>query len=252
MKQPLALLLLCLLPGGCGPKAPDTILAAQGRAGQVSKANISLGLGYMQDRQYRKALNAFRRAREATPERAEPYHMLGLLHQQLREFARAEDYLHKALSIEPNAPEVLNNLGSLLCQRQRQDEAETVFLRAANDPLYDNQALAWSNAGACMQAAGELDKAEKYLRKALSLNPQLPVALLKLSELSYRQGEYLSARAFLQRHLAVVEAAPQSLLLGIRIEQQLGNQAQVRNFGRKLRNRFPDASETQEYRQMKK
>lgn len=252
MKQRLPLLLLCLVAGGCGPKEPATILAAQDRAGQVSRANVSLGVGYMQDRQYRKAMAAFTRAREATPEDAEPYHMLGLLHQQLGEFDQAEDYMHRALSIEPNAPEVLNNLGSLLCQMQKPDAAETAFLRAASDPLYDNQALAWSNAGTCMQTAGELEKAEQYLRKALALNPQLPVTLLKLSELSWQQGEYLSARAFLQRHLAVAESTPQSLLLGVRIEKQLGNQSQARSFGMKLRNRFPDARETQEYQQMEK
>ena len=245
MKYMIAGLAACLVVVGCAGDRTEKLLPDEDRGVRVMTANMRLGLGYLRDQQYRKALAAFTRAREANPSAAEPYHMLGLLHQQLGEFERSEAYFRKAIQIAPETPEILNNLGSLLCQIERRDEAEEVFLRAASNPLYESPELALTNAGYCVQGAGRLEEADRYYRQALDLNPRAPMALFRSADLSYQEGRYLSARGFLQRYLDIAPNTPQTLLLGARIETRLGNRQRAAQFTTRLKNLFPDSQEAQ-------
>jgi type IV pilus assembly protein PilF len=64
-----------------------------------------------------------------------------------------------------------------------------------------------------------------------------------MAELSYDQGEYISARGYLQRYLELTTHTPKSLWLGIRIEQELGDKNAVSSYALLLRNNYPDTKE---------
>jgi type IV pilus assembly protein PilF len=62
----------------------------------------------------------------------------------------------------------------------------------------------------------------------------------------YRRGEYERARFYIGRVNGVQELSnAQTLWLAVRIENKAGNIRGVRDVGRQLRNRFPNAPETQ-------
>ena len=88
---------------------------------------------------------------------------------------------------------------------------------------------------------GDLDKAEKYLRQSLEFDDKVPDTLLAMSEVSYRQSSYLRARAFLQRYEAVGPITEESLLLGYRIESELGDQRSAQRYRTELAERHPEA-----------
>jgi len=136
---------------------------------------------------------------------------------------------------------VNNNYGAYLCGTGRQKEAERYFLTAVDDPFYDTPAIALSNAGACALTLGDLDKAESFLRQSLGYDDKLGAALLPMAEVSYRQGSYLRARAFLQRFEAVDATTRESLVLGYRIESQLGDQKSAERYRLELLERYPGA-----------
>ncbi len=64
-----------------------------------------------------------------------------------------------------------------------------------------------------------------------------------MSDLSYNQGNYLSARGYLQRYLEIANHTPISLWLGIRIERELGDKNALSSYALSLRNNFPDSKE---------
>ena len=70
----------------------------------------------------------------------------------------------------------LNNYGNFLCVLGRLSEAEKAFSKAAENPLYDAPEIAMTNAGQCLYQNEEIERAEKYYRSALQLNPQVPQA----------------------------------------------------------------------------
>ena len=64
-----------------------------------------------------------------------------------------------------------------------------------------------------------------------------------MAKLSYANGNYLSARAFLQRYLEIANQTPASLWLGIQIEQKLGDKNTLSSYALLLKNNFPDSRE---------
>ena len=137
----------------------------------------------------------------------------------------------------------LNNYGQFLCQEARYDEAEEIFLKAAQNPLYSTPEIALSNAGTCAMAQSKLDIAETHFRNALEKNPRVAVALIQMSQISYENANYLSARAYLQRYLEISPHTAKSLWLGIRIERELGDKNTLSSYTLLLKNKFPDSRE---------
>jgi type IV pilus assembly protein PilF len=64
-----------------------------------------------------------------------------------------------------------------------------------------------------------------------------------MAQLSFGNKNYLSARAHLQRYLAVSRHSPVSLWLGIKIEKKLGNKDALSSYAMSLRNNYPDSRE---------
>ncbi len=213
---------------------------------EAAVANLNLAIEYMRIGNLETALERLNRAHDADPKYFATHNVYGLLYQRLGEPDRAERHFKRAISLNNNDSASKNNYGNFLCQAGRYKEAEEIFLSAAVNPLYDTPEVAYSNAATCAMMNNRQDTAEKYFRNALSLNPSLPAALIQMSELSYKQNNYLSARGYLQRYLAIARHTPRTLSLGIKIEEELGDTNTVSSYRMLLKNNFPDSPEAQE------
>lgn len=240
--------LVLLIPGlsSCaqtyGPGGP---LSAPGRSNEVAEANLNLGVAYLQRGEYEKSLEKLNKALSADPGYTPTLNALGLLYQRLGKPVEAEDYFKRALNRTPNDPSTLNNYGQFLCTNDRYDEAQATFLKAASNPLYETPEISITNAGTCALRNGQPDIAEQHFRKALDKNPRVPIALIQMCQLSYDQGNYLSARGYLQRYLEVAKHTANSLWLGIQIEQNLGDKNTLSSYALLLKNNFPDSREAE-------
>ena len=86
---------------------------------------------------------------------------------------------------------------------------------------------------------GDEVKAEEWLRKALSLQPDQPQALYHLADLSFQRGELGNARSLITRHLQKTVPAAEALWLAARIEHQMGDRNALASYGVLLNNRYP-------------
>lgn len=235
---PLLLLVSCAQMGGGGGE-----LQTEYDANEVAQTNTRLGVAYMQEGNFEKALAKLERAREADPNYPVVHNMLGLLYQRLGEHEKAEDSFQQGLRLAPKNANVLNNYGQFLCSRNRYEEALQAFDKAAKNPLNENPARALTNAGTCALLNNDTARAEEFYRRALQANPRHAVALLQMADLQYDKGEFLSARGYLQRHLEVARHSARSLWLGIRIERELGDSDTVSSYALHLKSNFPDSEE---------
>lgn len=225
------------IQGADGPLSPSE------RSNEVAEANLNLGIAYLKRGEYEKSLEKLNKALSADPNYSPTLNTLGILYQKLGKPAEAEDYFKRALSKNASDPSTLNNYGQFLCTNDRYEEAQEAFLKAASNPLYETPEISITNAGTCALKNNQPDIAEQHFRAALDKNPGVPVALIQMSQLSYDQGNYMSARGYLQRYLEVAKHTPASLWLGIQIEQQLGDKNTLSSYALLLRNNFPDSKE---------
>ncbi len=212
------------------------------QAFNVAITNMNLGIEYMRQGAYESALEKLNRSILAKPDFAPSYNVLGLLHQRLGYPVKAEAYFKKSIKLDPSDSSTYNNYGLFLCNNDRLDEAETVFLTAANNPFYDTPEIALTNAGICLFNS-KPDTGENYFKQALSKNPSFTHALIQMADVSYNKSEYELAHQYFDRYKGNANQTPKSLWLGIRICNELGYKDDVSSYALLLRNKYPDSKE---------
>lgn len=249
MKQILALIaLLGLLgcvpvsPGGAGKTGES---APTGSALNRAKIHTELGAGYYTQGQYTIALNELNIALAAEPGYAPAYNILGLVRADLREDQQAEEAFRRAISLQPQYSEALNNFGLFLCRQGKVEDALARFESALANPLYSTPDKALANAGACSLSKGDVAKAEVYFMRALRHSPNSASAVQGMAEVDFRLGRLLAARSKLRQLTDRIELNPQALWLGVRVERALGDRAAENSYSTQLRRRFPEAMQTQ-------
>ncbi|MGK0297966.1 MAG: type IV pilus assembly protein PilF [Gammaproteobacteria bacterium] len=246
MKFQILFLTFTFFISGCTPSANNSTLRPSESTNQIAITNLNLAIEYMRSGSMEIALEKLNRAYDADPKYFGTHNAYGLLYQQLGDPVLAEQHFKKAIELNYNDSAAKNNYGNFLCQAGRYSEAESIFLSAAANPLYITPAIAYANAGTCAVINNRIDMAEEHFRAALTINPEIATALLQMSKISFDQKNFLSARGYLQRYQSVTNHSSSSLLLGIKIEKELGDRNTVSSYEMLLKNNYPDSAEIQE------
>jgi len=127
---------------------------------------------------------------------------LGLVLSEQGRFEQAEDYCKKALKINPNMPGAHNNLGNIYRARGLQNEAEQSYRKAIKQGMQTPEI--WCNLGTVLQEQGHNDDARDAYDKALALDDRFVAAHSNLGGLLLTELKLEEAWRHLQRaeHLA--------------------------------------------------
>ena len=215
---------------------------------KAAETNTALGRQYMERGQYEVALEKLKRAVAFEKSYAPAHTMLGILYETINNDQMAGEEYRLAVHYDPDDGDVNNNYAAFLCSQGKGKEAQRYFETAFRDPFYATPEVAYANAGLCALGMGELDKAEKYLRQSLEYDAEITQSLLSMASINYRNGTYLSARAFLQRFESIAEPTPESLYLGFRIEDALGDTSAASQYRASLLSTFPNSAEAKQAR----
>lgn len=237
---------IMLLPGCSSTSAKK--VDEPDKARRAAETNTSLGRSYMERGQDEIALEKLKRAVANDKTYAPAHTMLGVLYESLDMDEEAGKEYRLAVNYDPKDGDVNNNYAAFLCRTGKGTEAQKYFEVAFKAPFYATPQIAYANAGLCALGMNDLDKAERYLRQSLEYNAEISEALLAMSSLNFRRGEYLNARAFLQRYESEEDATAESLMLGYQIERALGDQTAATNYQRQLLSQFPGSAEATQAR----
>lgn len=231
----------CTTEGGGQNWKPDRQKAAE--------ANAELGLRYMLRGNNEVALAKFTSALKYDDRSVNAHHYLGELYLRLNKVPEAEQHYLAALKYsEDDDPALLNNYGAFLCSQARVEEAEGVFIKVLENPVYRGRANVYENLGICMNRVGRYVEAEEYFRRALGIQPERVSTLLAMAEMRYNEENLLSARAFMQRFETQQQHnSADTLWLAIRIERRLDDLKAVEAYGTQLLTKFPDSREAGRY-----
>ncbi len=249
-------LLLVLLIGCAKPNVNKYVEAdsnngsSQQRGKSPADIYVQLGIAYMREGQFATALQKLRRGLELDPNNANIHNVMALVYDQLDKTEKATSYFNSAVSLNPNDPYIRNARATHYCKLKQYAKADADFNAALKNPLYSTPWIALTNAGLCVLRQDNFAKAESYFRRALSRNSQYYIALEEMIKINWQQKNYLSARAYLERYLAVHPPSSALLWLAIRIESALNNQKAMERYKQQLLELFPDALEVQQMREM--
>jgi len=246
-----ALLFFVLFISGCASKQEqDQDPYDESDSRKLVESNTSLGLEYMNRGQYEVALGKLKKAIREDPGYAPAQTVIAVLYERIGEQELAAKHYKKAYEAAPKDGDVNNNYGVYLCQQGKEDKAIEHFMKALKDPFYSTPAIALTNAGSCAIRYGHYVEADEYLRSALKIEPDLPDALMNMARLSFERGNYLSARAFMQRYEIAAKHEAETLLLAFRIEMASDNRKGANKYKLILESNFPDSEETAEARRL--
>ena len=157
--------------------------------------------------------------------------------------AGAGKHYLRAAELGPDNGGALGNYGIWLCGQGHVADSLAWFDRALAVPGYADSSVVLGNSGTCAGKAGQQQRAERDLRRAIAIDPENPVALAALAQREFGAGNAFEARAFSERRLAAAPADPKALLLASQIEQKLGDSTAAARYVSRLKAEFPDAPE---------
>lgn len=236
MKLSIALLLSLWLTA-CVTEGPQN--GVETNLAESARTNTSLAIEYARNGNVELAMEKARRALSQNESYAPAHSAIAVLYAQRGEEAQAIKHYRRAISLDPRDLFTRNNFAIFECERGRTDAALELFESVARNKDYNAPDGALINAGVCANRAGRSDKAEAYFREALALKPDNPDALLQLATISARKQDWLRVRAFIQRRDRSSKATAESLKLGIRAEQALGDSAAAERLRLQLQHDFP-------------
>lgn len=145
------------------------------------------------------AITQLERAIEIAPLYADAWNHLGTIHYMAKRYSQAESCFRKALEADLDAYAPLVNLGGVLLNLNRPDEAIRYNQYAVlREPL---DALAHSQLGMNYYALGRLDLAERSLKEAIRLDAaHFSLPYLTLADIYRAQGRTADAQAALEAH----------------------------------------------------
>jgi type IV pilus assembly protein PilF len=206
---------------------------------RAALTEVALAEQYIETSQYEIALDRLQRATKLDPNSADAYTVLGLLYERINRPAQADASYAKSVKLAPDKGDVLNNYGAWLCRSGRTTEADAWFRKAVADPFYKTPAAALANASQCALKAGKPELAEGYDRQILAIDPANVAALQDMTSILFARGDFLHARAFVERLLAAGKIAPESLDLAASIEDKLGDTEAARGYRNRIATEFP-------------
>ncbi|MEO5862302.1 MAG: type IV pilus biogenesis/stability protein PilW [Burkholderiales bacterium] len=247
------LVVMMVLLAGCANKAPKpapvpelkklTVAEQAAEARYRADVHAELAANYYTRQQYDIALEELTIALASDPKHVSAYNLLGLTYMELQQDRKAEEAFATALRLAPDNPDVNNNYGWYLCNRERQKESIPFFLTAVRDTLYKQPHKPLTNAGICSRRAGNQPQAEEYFRRALRLAPADPQINLQLADLNFSRNNFPQAKLHLTRVIEAQISTAEVLWLAVRLDRKMGDRNSEASNALKLKRRFPESRE---------
>lgn len=157
---------LARLSKGDFQNAEPVLAKAVGLDNRLWKGHNGLGVIYNRTQRPQTALTHLTKALALKPGEAGIFNNLGLAEMLLENLERAEWYFNRALAIDSKHRLARSNLGLLMANQRRWDEALTHFTSVLGEPR------AQLNIGVLRAQAGEHLRAAEHFRRALETSPR--------------------------------------------------------------------------------
>jgi tetratricopeptide (TPR) repeat protein len=127
------------------------------------------GVTFYNQKDFSKAIQAYRKVIELDPTYVEAYNNLGIIYQMIGDVDRAFGAYQKSTEINPKYEKGYNNLGILLLLRGRYEEASEAFQKAL--AVNSNNIESHIHLGVLFKKKGQWQEAIESYQRALAIDP---------------------------------------------------------------------------------
>ncbi len=231
--------------GGCLAACSHNTEFKKASPAVTAATNMQLAIEYLRLGKLAQSRDAIERALSENPDSPDVQMTAGIVYERVDEMHKAEHAYSTAYRLGKNDPDIQNNYAGFLCRTGRAVEGEKLFAEVARSPLYRTPEVALVNAGVCMRSTGDMVDAERHFNQALTIHPNMPEALLQLGNMAFDRGDAAQASDFVRRYLAVNAPTSEVLWLGFRAERKLGDATSAAAYARRVQTEFPDSEQAQ-------
>ena len=210
---------------------------------------VAAGFEYLQMGQPSEARRHISRALENEPRSPEAHNAMALLYNYEGDLERAEQHFRKAIRYDRGYSVARNNYGALLLSQRRYKEALAQFVSAADDPSYDNRAIAFENKGRALMALARYDEALEAFNTSLRLNSKLAQPLLEMAWIYFIKQDFRSAQRAYDAYEAGIDSQPaRALWLGIQLAARQQSRDRLASYELALDKLYPNSPEHRQWR----
>ena len=217
---------------------------------EAARANIDLGIRYIEENRPELAIDSLERAIEFEPRSSDAHSTIAVAYDMTGDFALAEEHHLRATELAPSEPNTQNRYAVFLCRQNRWQDAEPYFERAVANADREDPVSIINNAATCALSAGDFAGAEAQYRNVLQIDSTDAGALRGMIDVSIRSENYLQGRAFFQRLERSATLQAQDLLSCYVIESRLGDQTAAAECSMRLQQEFPGSPALRQLRDL--
>ncbi len=217
----------------------------------------TLGLCFLKLQKYDEANKILLKAINLDNQNIVILNSLGRLNHDLRKSKEAENYFDKAFALNPNSFETLNNMAGFYVEEEKYKQALNIYKKA--EKLKPNNAILINNIAKTLMCLHDEYEAEKYCRRAISLDQKNDEFKKILAFILFRKYDFKNAWLSFDGRLGLSEFASKnstlkliknkipnknisnknSKILVLR-EQGIGDELLYGTMYKDLLNKFPD------------
>lgn len=235
----LLVVFISIVLNGCGGNASKDKMSNNEQA----QLFMQMGARYLKLGMLKIAKEKLEEGEALDANNADIHNLLGVLYERLKKVDEAGQQYQLANQLGIENAGIKNNYGRFLCEKGDYQAGKELLLAALALPLNRRKWFAYTNLAKCELSQGHQKVAERYFRMALRMNKTYSPALAEMQKISYQLEKYMSARAFLERYLAVAKHSAQTLWYGIQTERVLGNRALEEQYREYMFRLFPLSEE---------
>lgn len=250
-------MLFMVLLGGCVKETINPLFGGSQSSEQALRDYIRLATGYIEQGDMPNARRHLNNAATLDANNSDVFALWGLVYSREGEPDLADESFRRALRVNPDNSQARNNYAAFLFAEERFEDAYEQLEAVVADTTYTNRAQAFENLGLAALRLNRAADAEYAFGRAVQLNDRQLRSSLELTSLNLQKQapDVLQARAYYRNYLTLLQLfnitqTARGLWVGIQLENALGNDANVRQYGTQLEAGFRASPEYQLYRQL--
>jgi type IV pilus assembly protein PilF len=212
---------------------------------EAAKANVSLGIAYMQQGNLLLAKEKLERAAKQDPKSTDVNWAMASLYERMDMPKEADRNYQKAIQYSPGNSQIVNTYAVFLCRQGEVDRALPLFDKVIADKLYQTPYAAAANAGMCLRDEKRATDARRYFERAVAMGPGFADASVGLGDLQIALGDNAEAMKTVDSFVRNGTKSAEVLLVGVRAAVAQRDCPAAQKYALLLRRDFPGGAQAQ-------